>query len=136
MGPDLAESTRAVGVRELPRELRVTVSAEERARGQALPETLRAAHAVFQQHGCLLLPGLFPLPLIDAMYQEYVARYGALDARGMHELAARPIPNPIGASGQARFEVTLRMSGAFCRPEAFMNPLLYGVLAPLLGADM
>jgi hypothetical protein len=136
MGPDLADSTMAVGARELPRELRGMLSADERARGQMLPNTVRAAHAAFYQHGCLLLPGVFPLPLIDAMYQEFVSRYGALDARGMHDLAARPIPNPIGASGQARYEVTLRMSGAFCRPEVFMNPLLYGVLAPLLGADM
>jgi hypothetical protein len=136
MGPGLADRTMAFGARELPRELRVTLSEDERARGQVLPDTVRAAHAAFHQHGCLLLPGVFSLPYIDAMHQEFNSRYGALGLRGMHELAARPIPNPIGASGTARFEVTLRMSGAFCQPDVFMNPLLYRVLAPLLGADM
>jgi hypothetical protein len=136
MGPDLANAITAAGARELPRELQLTVSAEERARGQLLPESLRAAHVALHQHGCLMLRGLFPLPLIEAMYQEFVGRYGSLDARGMHELGARPIPNPIAECGGGRFEITLRMSGAFCVPEVFKNPLLYGTVAPLLGADM
>jgi hypothetical protein len=114
----------------------VAPSADERARGQLLPETERQAHAAFHRHGCLLLPGVFSLPVIEAMHQDYVSRYGVLDARGMHEVAERPVPNPIRASGRARYEITLRMSGAFARPEVFVNPLLYGVLAPLLGADM
>jgi hypothetical protein len=134
MGPDLANTI--TGARELPRELQLTVSADERLRGQLLPENLRAAHVAFHRNGCLLLRDLLPIPLIDAMHQEYLARYGALDARGMHELAAQPIPNPVGATSKARFEITLRMSGAFCVPEVFKNPVLYGVLAPLLGADM
>ena len=46
------------------------------------------------------------------------------------------MPNPIGPRGKARFEITLRMSGAFCRPDVFATPLLRSVLAPLLGADM
>ena len=63
----------------------VALSADERARGQVLPETLRAARAAFRKHGCLLLPGLFPAPVIDALHRDYVARYGGLDARGMLE---------------------------------------------------
>jgi hypothetical protein len=114
----------------------VAPSAEERAHGQMLPESLRAAHAAFRKHGCLLLPGVFPLPVIEAMHQDYVARYGALGPREMHELATRPTPNPIAPSGGARFEITLRMTGAFCRPDVFANPLLRSVLGPLLGADM
>jgi hypothetical protein len=114
----------------------VAPSADERARGQLLPESLRAAHAAFRKHGCLLLPGVLAPPLIDAMHQDYVARYGALDAGGMLEQSQRPVPNPIGPRGKARFEITLRMSGAFGKPDVFANPLLRGVLAPLLGADM
>ena len=114
----------------------IAPSADERARGQLLPESLSAAHAAFRKHGCLLLPGALPVSLVEAMHQEYVARYGALDARGMLEQARRPPPNPIDPRGDARFEITVRMSGAFARPEGFANPLLRGVLGPLLGADM
>ena len=114
----------------------VAPSADERARGQLLPETQRAAHAAFHKHGCLLLRGVFAPPLIDAMHQDYVARYGALDAGSMLEQSRRPVPNPVCACGKARFEITLRMSGAFGRPDGFANPLLRSVLGPLLGADM
>jgi hypothetical protein len=114
----------------------VTPSADERARGQLLPEAQRQAHAAFHKHGCLLLPGVFPPPVIDAMHRDYVARYGALDAGRMLKQSERPTPNPIGPRGEARFEITMRMSGAFSRPDVFANPLLRGILAPLLGADM
>jgi hypothetical protein len=135
---DLGNSTTAVrpGARELPPDMVLKVSAEDRARGQLPPETLRAAHAAFHAHGCLLLRGLFSPAAMDAMHQDYVARYGTLDRRALSELAARPVPNPIRPSGDGRFEVTLRMSGAFLRPDVFANPVLRGVLAPLLGADM
>jgi hypothetical protein len=114
----------------------VTPSADERARGQVLPETLRQAHAAFHKNGFLMLPGVFPVPVIDAMHRDYVARYGALDAGGMYAQSEQPAPNPIDKRGKARFEITMRMSGAFGRPDVFGNPLLRGVLAPLLGADM
>src|ERR1700722_6488421 len=114
----------------------VAPSADERARGQLLPDVQSAAHAAFHKHGCVVLRGVFPLPLIDAMHQEYVARYGHLDASGMREQSTRPPPNPIDPRGAARFEITVRMSGAFGRPEGFANPLLRSVLAPLLGGDM
>ena len=114
----------------------VTPSAGERAGGQLLLQTQRDAHAALHKHGCLLLPGLIPLPLIDAMHQDHLSGYGALDDRGMQALVQRPAPNPIKPSGKARYEITLRMAGAFCRPEVFFNPLLRAVLGPLLGADM
>jgi len=124
------------GPREMPRELVTTVSADEYTRGQLTPQSLRAAHAAFGAHGCALLRGLIPLPAIDSLYQDYLSRYGAIDQREMLALGLRPVPNPVRPSGQGRFEVTLRMSGAFLRPDVFANPLLRGVLSPLLGADM
>ncbi len=132
----MAPMTSSARPGESAMEWMIAPSADERARGQLLPESLSAAHAAFRKHGCLLLPGVFPTSLIDAMYREYVARYGALDARGMLEQARHPPPNPIDPRGEARFEITMRMSGAFARPEGFANPLLRGLLGPLLGADM
>src|SRR5260370_35022781 len=101
----------------------VAPSADERARGQLLPESLRAAHAAFRKHGCLLLPGVLSPPLIDAMHQDYVARYGVLDAGGMLEQSQRPVPNPIGPRGNARSESTLRISGPFAKPAVLCDPL-------------
>jgi hypothetical protein len=121
---------------ETAMEWMIAPSPDERARGQLLPETLSRAHAAFRQHGCLMLPGLFPSPLIDAMYRDYVARYGALDAHGMREQSLRPSPNPVGARGAERYEITLRVNGAFGAAAVLANPLLYSVLAPLLGGDM
>jgi len=121
---------------ETAMEWMIAPSPDERARGQLLPETLSRAHAAFRQHGCLMLTGLFPIPLIDAMHGEYVTRYGALDARGMREQSKRQPPNPVGPRGAERYEITLRMNGAFGAGAVFANPLLYSVLAPMLGGDM
>ena len=61
----------------------VGVSAAEISNGELCPETERAAHAAFHEHGCILLRGLFPPASIDALYGDYASRFGALDARGM-----------------------------------------------------
>jgi hypothetical protein len=114
----------------------IAPSAEERARGQLSSEAQRQAHAAFRQHGCLLVRGALPVSLIDAMRAEFDARYGALGLAGMLEQSRRPPPNPIDPRGEARFEITIRMSGAFARPDGFANPLLRGILTPLLGGDM
>jgi hypothetical protein len=134
LAPDFGRSM-AEG-RALSEEMIVAVSADERARGQLHPEAQRAAHAGFRQHGCLMLRGVFPPPVIGAMYQDYLSRYGALDSRQMLELAAKPPPNPFIARGEARYQITPRMNGAIGAPEVFANGLLRQLLALLLGGDM
>ena len=86
----------------------VTVSADERARRQLSPETERAAHAAFRQHGCLVLRGVFAPSVVDGAYRDYVARYGALGAREMTDLAMKPPPNPFIARGHGRYQITPR----------------------------
>jgi hypothetical protein len=114
----------------------VGVSASELSNGELSPETARAAHAAFHEHGCILLRGLFPPVSIDALYGDYVSRYGALDARGMQDEAAKPAPNRFLRVGEARYEIALRLSGAFGAPDVLANGLLCGFLRPLLGDDM
>src|SRR5215831_5727734 len=123
MAFELGNSTMAVkpGARELPPDMVVAVSTEERARGQLHPEAQRAALAAFHAHGCLLLRGLFAPAAMDAMHHDYVSRYGALDKHAMLEIGRRPSPNPIRLSGEGRFEVTLRMNGAFLQPDVFAS---------------
>jgi len=138
MTSDLDDPANAATPRpgEMPPDVVVAVSADERARGQLLPETERAAYAAFRSHGCLLLRGVFPATLVDAMYRDYVARYGAMDARGMREQALKPSPNPFIARSEARYQITPRMSGAFGQPGVFANSLLCRFLAPLFSGDM
>src|SRR5437660_6685902 len=102
----------------------VAASADERSRGQLSPETARAAHAAFRQHGCLVLRGLFAPPVVDAVYRDYASRYGALDAREMSAQAMRPPPNPFIVRGNGRYQITPRLNGAFGAPEMLANRLL------------
>jgi hypothetical protein len=51
----------------------VSVSAAEVSNGELQPETEREARAAFQEHGCILLRGLFPPALIDVLYGDYVS---------------------------------------------------------------
>lgn len=113
----------------------VCVSADERAVGILRPETERAALAILQEHGCLLLRGAFEKDAIDRLYKEFTARYGGLDAGAMGQLAARPAPNPIMEVGSTRFEISVRMTGPFADPALFANPLLTHFLSRPLGED-
>jgi ectoine hydroxylase-related dioxygenase (phytanoyl-CoA dioxygenase family) len=114
----------------------VTASASETAGGELSPETESAAHAAFREHGCVLLRGAFPLAAIEAMHRDYVALYGTLDFAAMEVEAAKPPPNRFLMVGDARYDIVLRMTGAFGRTEVFANARLLKVLGPLLGSDI
>jgi hypothetical protein len=114
----------------------VAVSASETASGELSPETESAARAAFQEHGCVLLRGAFPPATVDAMHREYVAQLGTLDLAAMHAQAEKPPPNRLIGVGRARYDVILRMTGAFGTTEVLANSLLIKFLRPLLGKDM
>jgi hypothetical protein len=114
----------------------VAVSASEIADGGLSPETEAAAYAAFHEHGCILLRGAFPPATIEAMHREYVSQFGMLDLAEMRDLAERPPPNRFIGVGRARYDIALRMTGAFGRTEVFANGLLIKFLRPLLGKDM
>ena len=114
----------------------VAVSASETASGELAPETESAALAAFQEHGCVLLRGALPVSTIEAMHQEYVAQFGTMGVAEMRAVAAQPPPNRLLEVGGSRYDITLRMTGAFGRPEVFANPLLLKILRPLLGRGM
>jgi len=114
----------------------VAVSANETASGQLAPQTESAAHAAFQEHGCVLLRGALAPTTIEAMYREYVAQFGGLDVAEMRDQAAQRPPNWLSQVGTARYDITLRMTGALGSTEVFANPLLLKFLCPLLGVDL
>jgi Phytanoyl-CoA dioxygenase (PhyH)/SEC-C motif len=114
----------------------LNVSASKAASGEIAPETEAAAHAAFGEHGCVLLRGMFPPATIEAMHQEYVAQFGTLDLAAMQREAERPGPNRFLEVGGARYDITLRMRGAFARPDVFANGRLLKIIGPLLGNDV
>jgi hypothetical protein len=111
----------------------VPVSASETASGELAAATASAAHAAFDQHGCVLLRGAFSPATIEAMHREYMAQFGTLDWVGMQAESEKPSPNRFLRVGGARYDITLRMTGAFGKVEVFANPLLLKFLSPLLG---
>jgi hypothetical protein len=114
----------------------VEISAGETAGGALAPETEAAAHAAFREHGCALLRGMFPPATVEAMHQEYLAQFGTLDKAAMGVAAERPAPNRFLAVGDARFDITPRITGAFGRPDVFANPRLLKLLGPQLGSEI
>jgi len=114
----------------------VAVSPDETAGGELAPETEKVAHAAFEEHGCVLLRGAFPLATVEAMHREYDSQFGALDLAAMRSEAAKPPPNRFLEVGGARYDITVQMIDAFGTPDAFANRLLIKFLGSLLGEDL
>jgi hypothetical protein len=120
----------------MPMDWVVAVPQSETSRAEFSPETEAAACAALHEHGCVLLRGAFSPAIIEAMHRDYVAQFGMLDLAAMGAEAAKPPPNRFLPVGSARFDITLRMTGAFARPEIFANLRLLKLLRPLLGGEI
>jgi hypothetical protein len=114
----------------------VAVSASEASSEALAPSTERAAQAAFSEHGCVLLRGAFPPAVVEAMHREFAAQFGTADLVRMGELAAKPAPKRLMKVSDARYDIVLRMTGAFGHPQVFANGLLLQLLRPLLGQHM
>src|ERR1700753_3405105 len=91
----------------------VQVSEAERGRGALSPETNRAAVTALHEEGALILRGAFAPEFIDGVYADFQTRYGNLGLAGMLAQSQAPFPNPIQKVGDGRFEIAMRMTGAF-----------------------
>ncbi len=114
----------------------VTVSQDERAQGVLSQSANVAAVTALHEEGAVILRGVFPTDAIDALYSEFSARYGGLDLAAMEGQASAPPPNPIQKVGDGRFELAIRMSGAFGKPELFANGIVRNFLGQLLGGHL
>ncbi|MHB1207996.1 MAG: phytanoyl-CoA dioxygenase family protein [Rhodospirillaceae bacterium] len=111
----------------------VNVSPEERAIGQLSQPTAAVAYSAMNRLGFVVLRGAFSVAAVEDMRREYEAQYGAYDLAGMQELAGKP--SPVIEVGKARFEIIMKLAGAF-DTRAFANPLLLRFLMPLMGTSM
>lgn len=114
----------------------VPVSENERLQNCLSSATTDAAYTALHQYGCVLLRGVFDTDAIDLLQREFCEQYGALDAEQMAVRAEQPAPNPVYWVGERRYEITPHMGGAFGNPGLFANPLLLGLLSPMLGESM
>jgi hypothetical protein len=114
----------------------VDVSPGETSRAEFSRETEAAAYAAVHQHGCVLMRGAFSPAAIEAMHREYVAQFGEFDVDAMAAAASKPPPNRFLEVGNARFDILLRMTGAFARPEIFANLRVLKLMRLLLGGEL
>lgn len=114
----------------------VTVTADDRASGLLARDSTLAIFKALHENGMVILRELFLRDAIEALYNEFAARYGNFDASAMLAMSERPAPNPVQKNGNARFEVVIRMTGGFGQPSLFANPLLTTILGTMLGDDI
>jgi hypothetical protein len=114
----------------------VAVAEADRARGALTRDIRMASYKALHEEGVVVLRGAFAPEAIDALYGEFAARYGTLDEAGMQAMSEQPPPNPIQKVGDARFDIAVRMTGAFGQPGLFANAILIQLLMPLLGSHI
>jgi Phytanoyl-CoA dioxygenase (PhyH) len=111
----------------------VTVTAEERVAGQLTEDTAAQAYRCLDAEGFVILRGCYAPYTVDEIYREYQAQYGHRDLAEMEELARGP--GPVMSVGNGRFEMVMRLTGAF-DARVYANPVLLRFLIPLIGQDM
>ena len=111
----------------------VEVTAEERAAGQLAQDSAKRAYSAMNTLGFVILRGCFAPDLVTEMHAEYLAQYGHLDVAGMEELSRNP--SPVIEVGKGRFEIVMKLVGAFDM-RAYANGLLLRFLIPLMGQDL
>lgn len=113
----------------------VPLSAAERAAGMLSPATRQAAKQSLDDHGCVLLRGVFSEDAVDRVRAAFDEQWRR-DEPDMAQAAKAKGANPILWVGEKRYEVLLTLRGALADPMLFANPLLYPVLTTALGKDM
>lgn len=111
----------------------VEVSPEERVVGQLTAANAKLAYSSMNLQGFVILRGCFSPAHVADMYAEYQAQYGACDVAAMDALSEKP--SPVIRVGTGRFEIVMKLTGAF-DTRAYANDLLLRFLIPLVGRDM
>jgi hypothetical protein len=114
----------------------IPVSWSDNASDALSPGTAQLAYAALREHGVVILRGVFSPGEGEALHREYLAQYGDKDLRAMGDLAAAPPPSQLIEVGEARYDITVRMKGAFAAPRLIANTLLRRFLTPLVGDTM
>ncbi len=111
----------------------VMISPEERVMGQMSQANANQAYSAMNLQGFVILRGCFSPAHVADMYAEYQRQYGAIDAAEMKALSRKP--SPVIEVGKNRFEIVMKLVGAF-DTRAYANDVLLRFLIPLIGRDM
>jgi ectoine hydroxylase-related dioxygenase (phytanoyl-CoA dioxygenase family) len=114
----------------------VNIPAGESAGAELSTATASAARGAFHEHGCVLLRGALAPAAVEAMHRDYAAQFGGMDYAATEAEAAKPAPNRFLRVGGARYDIVVRMTGAFGDPAVFANARLLGLIEPVLGGDL
>lgn len=114
----------------------VSISERERVTSAIAPGTLQAAQAALHENGCVLLRGVFSTAAVDHLRAAFDAQWGYHSQAEMEKASKRPGANPVLGVGEKRYEVLLKLTGAFGNPMLFAGPILYPFLASVLGHEM
>jgi hypothetical protein len=114
----------------------IPVSWSENASDALSPASANAAYAALREQGVVILRGIFSPGEGEALHREYLAQYGDWSLAQMSEQSAKPPPNHFIEVGEARYDITVKMKGAFASPRLLANIMLRRFLTPLLGEFM
>jgi hypothetical protein len=114
----------------------VQVSSAERAAGRLSIANEHAARASLKTNGATLLRGALAAEMVDALHGAFQTQWGGFSDAQMLERSKQPAPNPVLCVGEGRYEILIRMSGAFGDPNLFANNLLCNLLAGALDRRM
>lgn len=112
------------------------VSAAERSAGRLSQRSTASVVQALGEHGAVLLRGVYTTNFIDALKHDFDTQWGAFSSDEMREKARLPAPNPVLQVGEGRYELLLRMKGAFLQPSVYANDLLCNFLIGLLEPGM
>jgi ectoine hydroxylase-related dioxygenase (phytanoyl-CoA dioxygenase family) len=113
-------------------EYRLKVGDLERGADGLAPGSLDRVTRTFDEAGLVLLEGAFSPAFVDRLAQAFHAQHGRMTAEGV-AAAAREPGSPWLLVGEDRYEVVVRMEGAFRDTNLFASRLLMPVLSRLLG---
>ena len=112
------------------------VSPAERAAGHLSATSTASVSQALKQHGAVLLRDALPTQLIDALKLDFDVQWSAFTAAEMRDKARLPPPNPVLRVGEERYEVVLKIKGAFLQSGIFANDLVCNFLAGALDPGM
>jgi hypothetical protein len=92
--------------------------------GEAAPETVERARALFLEWGAVVIDNLFPRPLVERLGQVYSQRYGSLE---FDHLDGKQYLTGLG-----RLIHPLRIAAPFDEPMLYGNPFVLGLLRALM----
>ncbi len=114
----------------------IEITEGERRSGLMQPVNTQAAQNSLERHGCVILRAVHETSMIDRLRAEFDDQWPDNGEGVFAKQAALPAPNPVLKVGEKRYDILLRLKGAFADPYLLGNPLLCRFLVSSLEPKM